>query len=122
MLVMDKSKQIALLKTIGMNDNSIMNIFFICGMIIGVLGTLFGTIVGVIFSLEINSIEAFLERILGVNLFDPKVYSLTQLPSKILISNVILIVILSLLLSFLSTIYPARRAAGVNPADALRYE
>jgi lipoprotein-releasing system permease protein len=80
MLVMDKSKQIALLKTIGMNNNSIMNIFFICGALIGFFGTLFGTVIGIVFSIKINSIEAFLERVLNVNLFNPTVYSLTKLP------------------------------------------
>jgi lipoprotein-releasing system permease protein len=79
-------------------------------------------VIGIVFSLKINSIEAFLERVLNVNLFNPTVYSLTQLPSKILVSNVVLIVLMSLLLSFLSTIYPAKKATKIHPADALRYE
>jgi lipoprotein-releasing system permease protein len=122
MLVMDKSKQIALLKTIGMTNGSIMNIFFICGSIIGALGTFFGSVIGILFSLNITSIEAFLEKIFNINLFDPSVYYLTRLPSKLLFSNIALIIVMSLVLSFLSTIYPARKAAKINPADALRYE
>ncbi|MDR0571343.1 MAG: lipoprotein-releasing ABC transporter permease subunit [Rickettsiales bacterium] len=122
MLVMDKNKQIALLKTIGMSDQSIMNIFFICGTIIGFFGAICGMIVGVIFSLNTNNIKIFLERILGINLFNPEIYSLTELPSRILVTDVMLVVSLSMVLSFLSTLYPAKKAAKINPAEILRYE
>jgi lipoprotein-releasing system permease protein len=122
MLVMDKNKQIALLKTIGMGKGSIMSIFFICGSFIGFLGTFIGAVLGIIFTLNINAVRAFLEHIFGVDLFNPSVYSLTRLPSRILFSDVFLIVSLSMVLSFLSTIYPARKAAKINPAETLRYE
>jgi lipoprotein-releasing system permease protein len=122
MLVMDKKKQIALLKTIGMTNNSIMNIFFICGTIIGFLGTAVGVVIGLAFSNNINEIKLFFDRIFNVNLFNPEVYYLTELPSKIILSDVLLIVSVTLFLSFLSTIYPARKAAKINPAEILRYE
>jgi lipoprotein-releasing system permease protein len=119
---MDKNKQIALLKTIGMSDQSIMGIFFICGTIIGLVGTLCGTIIGITFSVNINGIRAFLEKIFGVNLFNPEVYSLTELPSRIATLDVLITVSLAIVLSFLSTIYPAKKAAKINPAEILRYE
>ncbi|MDR2760617.1 MAG: lipoprotein-releasing ABC transporter permease subunit [Rickettsiales bacterium] len=122
MLVMDKNKQIALLKTIGMDNKSIMSIFLICGSFIGFLGTLVGAATGIIFTLNINAARAFLERVFGVNLFNPSIYSLTRLPSRILLSDIFLIVSLSMALSFLSTIYPAKKAAKINPAETLRYE
>jgi lipoprotein-releasing system permease protein len=122
MLVMDKNKQIALLKTIGMSDQSIMNIFFVCGTIIGLLGTLFGTVIGIVFSLQINDIKMFLEKILKVNLFNPEIYSLTELPSRVLIIDVVLVASISMILAFLSTLYPAKKAAKINPAEILRYE
>jgi len=122
MLVKDKTKNIALLRTLGMKKGSIMRIFLICGSSIGFLGTIFGLILGVLFSINIQSIKAFLENATNTTLFNPTIYFLSTLPSKILISDVILIVGMSLTISFLSTIYPAYKASKSNPADILRYE
>lgn len=122
MLVTDKNKQIALLKTIGVSDASIIRIFLICGSIIGFVGTTLGAIFGTLFSLNIENIRMFIERHFNVNLFNPTIYFLNQLPSKVYVSNIVMIVSLSLILSFLATIYPAIKASKTNPIDVLRYE
>ena len=122
MLVMDKNKQIAILKTLGLTNGGIMRIFFICGTTIGVVGTALGTVLGTLFALNIENIRNFLERTFGLDLFNPTVYFLSQLPSRVFPSDVILIATMSLLLSFLATIYPAYKASKTNPAEILRYE
>ena len=122
MLVNDKSKQIALLRTIGFTKNSIMKIFLICGSLIGITGTIIGMFIGILISSNIQTIKAFVEKTFGLELFSPTVYFLTDLPSKIMMSDVIFIVSISLLLSFLSTIYPSYKASKTNPAEILRYE
>ncbi len=122
MLVGDKKKNIACLRTIGMAKASVMRIFLICGSLIGVSGTLLGLIIGVVFSININNIKKFLESLTDTNLFNPAIYFLSQLPSKIFISDVVLITGMALVLSFLATIYPAYKASKSNPAEILRYE
>ncbi len=122
MLVNDKNKNIALLRTLGMSKNAILRIFLICGSMIGFLGTIFGLIIGIIFSANINNIKLFLESITDSTLFNPAIYFLSTLPSRILISDVILITSMSFTLSFLATLYPAYKASKANPAEILRYE
>ena len=122
MLVMDKNKQIAILKTIGVSNFSIMKIFFICGTTIGVTGTILGTVCGTLFAYNIENIRHFLENIFGLNLFNPTVYFLSQLPSKVFVGDVVIVSLMSILLSFLATIYPAYKASKTNPAEILRYE
>ncbi len=122
MLVKDKNKNIALLRTLGMEKSSIMRIFLICGSMIGFVGTFLGLLIGVLFSANINAIKEFVESLSGANLFNPAVYFLSNLPSKILISDITLIVTMSLLISFLATLYPAYRASKSEPAEILRYE
>jgi len=122
MLVGDKKKNIACLRTMGMSKASVMRIFLICGSLIGVAGTLFGLIIGVVFAININNIKKFLESLTNTNLFNPAIYFLSQLPSKIFVSDVFLITVMALILSFLATIYPAYKASKANPAEILRYE
>lgn len=121
MLVKDKNKNIALLRTLGMQKQEIMRIFLICGSMIGFVGTFFGFVIGVLFSANINSIKEFIEGLTGTTLFNPAIYFLSNLPSKILVSDVVLIVLMSLLISFLATLYPAYRASKSQPAEILRY-
>jgi lipoprotein-releasing system permease protein len=122
MLVNDKNKNIALLRTLGMSKGSVMRIFLICGSSIGFVGTFLGFIIGVLFSANINSIKMWLESMTNVSLFNPMVYFLSTLPSKVFVSDVVVIVGMSLMISFLATLYPAYRASKANPAEILRYE
>lgn len=122
MLVMDKNRQIAVFKTIGASSNSIMAIFMICGTFIGFVGTTIGCILGILVSKNIQTIRIFLEKTFNLDLFNPTVYFLSQLPSKLYISNVLLVICMSMVLSLLATIYPALKASKTSPAEILRYE
>ncbi len=122
MLVNDKNKNIALLRTLGMTKGSVMRIFLICGSSIGVVGTFLGFIIGVLFSMNINNIKLWLESVTDATLFNPAIYFLSTLPSKVFVSDVVLIVGMALVISFLATLYPAYKASKANPAEILRYE
>jgi lipoprotein-releasing system permease protein len=99
-----------------------MRIFFISGISISVLGTLIGVVVAILFCANIESVRQFASGILGVTLFDPAVYFLSQLPAQIDPYEVIAVVAMALSLSFLATLYPSWRAARLDPVEALRYE
>lgn len=121
MLVKDKEKDIAILRTIGLSKSSITRIFFMVGASIGITGTLIGSILGLIFSLNIKTIQQWLESILHTQVFSPEVYFLTHLPSLIRPMDVIITIGVSLLLSCFATLYPARKASNLNPTEILRY-
>lgn len=122
MLVNDKNKNIALLRTLGMSKAAVMRIFLICGSSIGFVGTFLGLVIGVLFSANINNIKRWLESATDTTLFNPTIYFLSTLPSKIFVSDVVIIVSMTLVLSFFATLYPAYRASKSNPAEILRYE
>ena len=121
MLVKDKTSDIAILRTMGASKQTIVKIFLICGTSIGFVGTILGVILGVSFASNIENIRLFLQNVTGTAIFDPLVYFLAYLPAKLYPSDVITITCMSLSLSFLATIYPAYRAAKLNPVTALKY-
>jgi lipoprotein-releasing system permease protein len=122
MVVTDKQGDIAILRTLGFKPRSVMAVFIIQGMLIGVIGTIIGVILGVLLSVNMVHIVPFVEKVLNTNLFSADVYYISQLKGKLHEADVLRICGLALLLSFLSTLYPAWRAAKVQPAEALRYE
>jgi len=121
MLVHDKGRGIAILRTMGSTQSTILRIFFLTGASIGAVGTLSGVMVGVAFTLNIQTIQGWVESLFG-QVFPPEIYYLTRLPAKIDSGEVVTIALISLGLSFLATVYPAWRAARLDPVEALRYE
>ncbi|MEO1223879.1 MAG: lipoprotein-releasing ABC transporter permease subunit [Pseudomonadota bacterium] len=122
MLVKDKGRAIAILRTMGATRGMIMRIFLITGSFIGVVGTLSGFILGLLIAENLESIRAWLQEVTGRELFPAEFYFLSQLPSEIDYAQVIAIVVMSIGLSFLATLYPSWRAARLHPVEALRYE
>ena len=122
MAVTDKQADIAILRTLGASPGGIMKIFIVQGAIIGLLGTFLGVASGIPTALNIDVIVPFLEKLLSVRFLSSEVYYITELPSDLQSADVIAITLVSLVLSFVVTLYPSWRAARVNPAEALRYE
>jgi lipoprotein-releasing system permease protein len=121
MLVKNKEKDIAILKTIGLSSASLMQIFFMVGSSIGLCGTFLGACLGLLFSCNIQKIQAILEAACHTKVFSPEVYFLTHLPSVIRPADVLVTVTVSMLLSCLATLYPAKKASQLNPTEILRY-
>jgi len=122
MMVTDKEADIAILRTLGLTPRNIMQVFLVQGSLIGVVGTLLGVVGGVALALNVGDIMPALESLFGVDLLPSDVYYISDLPSVLELSDVVHITLLSLGLSILATLYPARRAARTQPAEALRYE
>ena len=122
MLVKDKGRDIAILRTMGATRGTIQRVFFLTGAAIGVAGTLGGFIVGLLICLNTERIRQFISWVSGVDPFNPELYYLAQLPAKMDSWQTVLIVLMSLGLSFAATLYPSWRAAKLDPVEALRYE
>lgn len=122
MTVRSKTKDIAILRSIGVPPKTIMFIFLIEGSIIGVLGTFLGSVVGIGLASNIDNIRKFLEKLTGVKLFEAAFYFLYHLPSKIIISDVVYISVTSIVLCIIAAIYPAYKASTMDPIDIMRYE
>ena len=122
MLVKDKNKDIAVLRTFGVSRKSMMKIFILSGTSIGIIGATIGTFFGVLMAIYIEPIRKFFQFITGRDLFPAQLYSLSELPSKVVPSTVISIALIAITLAFLATLYPAWRAANTDPVEVLRNE
>ena len=122
MLVKEKGHAIAILRTMGATRGAIMRIFFIIGSSIGTIGTLAGFLLGVLISLNIETIRGWIAGLTSADVFSPELYFLSQLPADMDPTETITVIVMALALSFLATIYPAWRAARLDPVEALRYE
>ena len=122
MLVSDKNADIAVLRTIGVAPKSIMAIFIVHGIVIGFVGTVIGIIVGVVTGLNLETLIPWGEQLFGTQFFPDDIYIITKFPAELVWDDVIKVAVVSLLVSFFATIYPAWRASKVQPADALRYD
>ncbi len=122
MAVTDKRADIAIMRTLGASPMSIMLIFIVQGALIGVIGTVVGAVFGILIALNISTIIPFIEHVLHVQFLAKDVYYISDLPSDLIWSDVITIVLMSFVLSLLATLYPSWKASKINPAEALRYE
>jgi lipoprotein-releasing system permease protein len=122
MLVKDKGRDIAILRTMGATRGMILRIFLMAGSAIGMIGTLVGFLLGVMICLNIESIRQFFSWLSGTSVFNPELYFLSQLPAKMDSYETITVIVMALFLSFVATLFPAWRAAKLDPIEALRYE
>ena len=122
MLVKNKGRDIGILRTMGLTEGSVLRVFFICGSLVGILGTIFGVVLGCLFAIYIDPIFSAVNYFAGGGVWDPSIRGIYNLPAKLQMGDVLSAVGLSLGLSFFVTYFPARRAARMNPVEALRYE
>ena len=122
MLVKNKSRDIAILRTVGLSENSVLRIFFLCGAITGVLGTFFGTVMGCLFAIYVDAVFSFINVISGGDVWDPTIRGIYSIPAQLRWEDVLTAVLISIGLTFCITYFPARRAARLDPVEAIRYE
>jgi lipoprotein-releasing system permease protein len=122
MVVMEKNKDIAILKSMGAPSKGILRIFIIEGGVIGVVGTFFGTVIGLMTALNLEKVSGFVENLFGFKILPSDVYYIDKLPSQVNPTDVVMIVITAILISLLATLYPSWRASRLDPAEGLRYE
>ena len=122
MLVKNKGRDIGILRTVGLTEGSILRVFFLCGAMVGLIGTALGVIIGCLFAISFDPILAFVNGASNGGVWDPSIRGIYRLPARLELGDVVSAIALSLSLSFLITLVPARRAARMNPVEALRYE
>ena len=122
MQVLEKTKDIGIMRAVGATSSDIKIIFVFLGSAIGTLGAMLGTLSGVLIAKNINAISHFIEKITGFELFPSDIYYLSQIPVKIVSSDVAFIAAFSIILSLVASFYPAWKASGLNPVEAIRYE
>ncbi|WP_299656518.1 lipoprotein-releasing ABC transporter permease subunit [uncultured Tateyamaria sp.] len=122
MLVKNKGRDIGILRTMGLTEGSVLRVFFICGAFTGIIGTAMGVILGCLFAIYIDPLFSLVNYVMGGGVWDPSIRGIYALPAELHLKDVLSAVALSLGLSFIVTIFPARRAARMNPVEALRYE
>ena len=121
-LVKNKTKDIAILKSIGVQNNSIAKIFFLVGFIIGLLATITGIILGVAFSIYIEEIRILLSQIFNIQIFPEEIYFLSKMPSEINLFSILIIGFVSICITILVSLYPAIKASNLDPVKSLKYE
>jgi lipoprotein-releasing system permease protein len=120
--VKNKTREIAILKSIGVSSYTIKKIFFLIGFFIGTFATFFGIILGVLFSIYIEKIRSLLSTLFNLNLFPEEIYFLSKMPSEINIESVILVSLCSIFVTCVVSVYPASKASQLNPARGLKYD
>jgi len=118
--VKEKNKDIAILKTIGLSNSSLMKIFMSIGLLIGLIGTSLGGLLGVVFSINISSIQNILEKLFKTDLFAKEIYYLSSLPSRLDQIEVLYVVLISLIISLFATVFPAYRSSLIDPIKSLK--
>ena len=121
-LVKNKTKEIAILKSFGVQNNSIKKIFFLVGLIIGTSATIFGIILGVLFSIYIEEVRVLLSNVFGITLFPEEIYFLSKMPSEINFLSILIIGLVSILITVIVSLYPAIKAANLDPIKSLKYD
>jgi lipoprotein-releasing system permease protein len=122
MLVKNKGRDIGILRTMGLTEGSVLRVFFLCGAFTGIVGTVAGVALGCLVAINIDQIMSFINWLNGADVWDPSIRGIYALPAKLQFGDVMSAIVLSLSLSFVVTLLPARRAARMNPVEALRYE
>ena len=120
--VKEKNRDIGILKTIGLDQFSLLKIFASIGLFTGIIGTFFGVVLGILFSLNIQSIQKFIENIFKIDMFSKEVYYLSSLPSRLDYFEVLSVIVVSLIISFISTLLPAYRASKLDPIKTIKNE
>jgi lipoprotein-releasing system permease protein len=122
MVVMEKTKDIGILKALGATKRSIVDIFIMQGFVVGFTGVMLGLVLGLALTFNLNAVAAFLNKTFGIEVFPSDIYYFNEIPTQINVNDIVIIVVSALLISILAGLYPARTAAGLNPVEALRYE